>query len=889
MRYFAALLVVVASIASLSFAATKSDDLRRRVTEIQSRLPQFKQQLGQLRARGDDVSYPLVTYTVLENFTGYAMEDLDIAVPNGWGFLAVNGANVTYEPTRDAHGGHWAARLSSRQPQTPNVYGKLENVAGANLVVGTKYTLSVWAKCREAGITSLTLNGSWTERMPIGPTGDRWKQFTRTFTATETGFGARVLVEGITAGVIVDDLCLVEGATAEEGKNLIANGDFETSWSAQRVARELPDMEKMTVRLKQQLADAAAGKIQLAKVSRWSGGARPHIEGPSFVGADGRPIFFIGYGHFQQVRDDIEKFPAYGINIVQHGEFGPREVFPAEDKIDDAPINRLVDELDRAAKAGVAVDFLISPHYMPDWLFAKYPHLRKARADFFPYSIYASEGRALVKRFIDYVIPKIKDKPALLSVCLSNEPINAQEPDQFSRKAWCHWLALHHHGDISKLNDSWHTHYASFADVPQPSALNRSDPEWPSPIWADFCRWNDEYFSDFHKSMADMVHGVAPNLPVHAKATTWHMYRADLVANGDEPTRLDAATDINGNDSVNLWSFNERGGDLIERGTTDFAQGWRENALAYELQRSTHEAPVFNSENHLIFDRETRYVDPAHVRSALWMGAIHGQSATTLWVWQREKSNPGGDFAGDIMERASCAEAVGIVNLDLNRAAEEITVIQKSPARAMILVSPTAALWDGKKYENALVRTFTGLSFTGVKVGFVTERQLEQGFVPKSPVLFLPATQHVSRAAAEALLQKYKGTLIPVDERSMLTDEYDAPLPAHPVDKHCVYTQGASVVVEPFQRVLDDARIVPVVRVLDSNDRPQSGVQWQTAAMSDHSVVMNLYNASHDPQTVLFRRTGVTANAMKDFFTGQTVTAGQTITLAPMEVRLFRE
>ena len=67
------------------------------------------------------------------------------------------------------------------------------------------------------------------------------------------------------------------------------------------------------------------------------------------------------------------------------------------------------------------------------------------------------------------------------------------------------------------------------------------------------------------------------------------------------------------------------------------------------------DAPVFNSENHVIFDREMRYIPPEHVRAALWQEAIHGQSATTIWVWEREKSNPRGDFAG---AAAECSAAL---------------------------------------------------------------------------------------------------------------------------------------------------------------------------------------------------------------------------------------
>ena len=334
------------------------------------------------------------------------------------------------------------------------------------------------------------------------------------------------------------------------------------------------------------------------------------------------------------------------------------------------------------------------------------------------------KGRAIVKRFVDCILPKIKDKPALLSICLSNEPINVQEPDEFSIKAWHEWLAKRH-GDIATLNARWGSNYAKFDDVPQPNPIGISPEPRPGPAWSDFCRWNAVNISaEFHKIFADYVHAVAPEIPVHVKSTTWHLYRGEDAQNGDDATLLDNVTDINGNDSVNLWGFKQREGDLIERGTKEFAQGWRENALGYELQRSVHDAPVFNSENHLIFDREARYVDPAHIRAGLWMGAIHGQSATTLWVWERELANPRSDNSGSIMERASCSEAVGIVDLDLNRAAREITAIQKAPADVLILQNNSSAVWDRHRYDDCFIKLFTALSFTGLKIGFITERQL---------------------------------------------------------------------------------------------------------------------------------------------------------------------
>src|SRR5439155_24130587 len=132
----------------------------------------------------------------------------------------------------------------------------------------------------------------------------------------DLGFTPRILVETPNGSVVVDDVCLVEGSGAETGKNLITNGSFEDSWSAERVKRELPDLEKIAVRLDAQLRVAERGN-PLPKVPRWTGQARPAIQGASFIGptsSGDRPIFFLGYGHFSQARNDIEKFPAYGIN-----------------------------------------------------------------------------------------------------------------------------------------------------------------------------------------------------------------------------------------------------------------------------------------------------------------------------------------------------------------------------------------------------------------------------------------------------------------------------------------------------------------------------------------------------------------------------------------------
>ena len=50
-------------------------DVFRRLATLKARLPSLKSDLDIIKSRGQDVSYPRITYTVLENFIPYAEED----------------------------------------------------------------------------------------------------------------------------------------------------------------------------------------------------------------------------------------------------------------------------------------------------------------------------------------------------------------------------------------------------------------------------------------------------------------------------------------------------------------------------------------------------------------------------------------------------------------------------------------------------------------------------------------------------------------------------------------------------------------------------------------------------------------------------------------------
>ncbi len=657
-------------------------------------------------------------------------------------------------------------------------------------------------------------------------------------------------------------------------------GEDARRGEVRRSLEQVSDMEQMSRHLGAELKEALAGKRHYPAVPRWTGDKRPVIKSSSFLAPTRmpgeapkeRPVFFTGYGHFGRVVSDMEKWPDYGANIIQI-ELGPSRIFPEDGRTDEGPVRELLQVLDRAQKSGVAVCLLISPHYMPEWALNKWPQLRRHREGFLQYCLHAPEGRELLKQFIRLTLTPIKDHPALHSICLSNEPVNEEEPCDPARQQWKAWLEKRHES-IGVLNSLCGSNFTAFAEVPLPDPFGTHP---ATALWMDYIRFNQEFFAGWHQMLVDTVHEIAPGLPVHAKAMTWTLLKDGDVKYGADATLFARFSNINGNDSVNFYDF----------GDGEFAQLWLLNAMGHDLQRSVLDAPVFNTENHVIEDRNTRYIPASHIRSALWQAAVHGQSATTIWVWERT-FDPKSDFYGSIMHRPACAEAVGIVNYDLNRAAHEVTALQQAPAQVLVLQSSTAAVWDGGGYCGCLQELYTALSFTGLKPGFITERQLESGLVPQAPVIFVPAIVHLSKAASTSLRQ-FKGRLVLVGgDKVLAQDEYGRDNQLEwPTAERIPFEHGATSSRKLHEHILGKLpawNLHPALVLQENGQHPAWGVEWRSAKTRSGTVV-NLCNYRKTPATVVLLHNDHPV-ASRDVLSGKPTKA--TITLAPLETRLLK-
>ena len=277
-------------------------------------------------------------------------------------------------------------------------------------------------------------------------------------------------------------------------------------------------MEAMALALRSELDPASAAGHDFPPVPRWTASSGRRSRGSSFLATvrwpDGpeakRPVFFTGYGHFGRVVADIEKWPAYGANIIQI-ELGPSRRLPERGRDRRGARAELRgDPRPRRGSPGVAVCLLISPHYLPDWALDKWPHLRKHREGFLQYCLHAPEGQELLRQFMRRPSGPIKDHPALHSICLSNEPVNQEEPCDSARTEWQAWLRQRH-GDLARLNAPVRhaaTRRWTRSRCPTPSARAR-----PCPLWMDYIRFNQEFFAGWHAMLADAVHRGGPGAP----------------------------------------------------------------------------------------------------------------------------------------------------------------------------------------------------------------------------------------------------------------------------------------------------------------------------------------------------------------------------------------
>lgn len=564
---------------------------------------------------------------------------------------------------------------------------------------------------------------------------------------------------------------------------------------------------------------------------------------------ENRPVILTGYGHFQPVVDALPILRKIGINVIQI-ELGPGSVV-LENGVDTSRIEEvLIPALDRAHANGVYVCLLVSPHIFPQWAFEKWPEIHVDNG-FVKNTVEAPQVRAIYSRYLRTLIPMIEDHPALQSICLSNEPQSIGSPDDpFRLPLWREYLARKH-GSVEKVNALYGTNYGDFEEIPHP----RFDSSESPGVLYDAIRFNQERFAGWHEWMADIVHELAPGLPCHAKVQALPDTAKSLFW-GTHPFEFAMLSQINGNDCTFGPNHPE----------PPWESSWVVQNMYYDLQRSMKCVPVFNSENHVINDREEGYVNPNHIYTAIWQGALHGQGGSTTWAWHRTY-NRASDFEGLILHRAACTAAMSRCALDLMRLSREVAALANVIPRVAILYSHAAMIRD-KSHMETRKHVYEALNFCGVPIGFIPDEQFSMGSLKEYDCLIVPGAKAATGDAIEGIRRRLEkgGHVVAYGPGNLAVDEYGRDVDPLPFTATLEVTRHENL-RDALSLELVKAGVRPEMDLRTGGGEVPYGVEWRTAPFDGHRLA-NLIDLTRDPM-----RVELPEGTWSDLITGKTLSS----------------
>jgi len=445
--------------------------------------------------------------------------------------------------------------------------------------------------------------------------------------------------------------------------------------------------------------------------------------------------------------EDIPILSRYGFNCSGI-EMGPMGVLVGHHIYADASVDRVKKALERAEEHGTSLMLLLSPHYFPQWARKAYPEVNGCGNGFISYCLESPNARAVVEDFLRYLIPAIKDSPALNSYCLANE-YTYQGYCDYTQKRFRERMKTQY-GTIGALNDAWASQYRDFDEITVTDQIAK-DPDAAEAFRYDWFTFHYERSAEFLSWMKSVIRTIDKKTPVHVKTLPWAFGAGEYV-HGVDREAINEFSEINGCDSW-TWKTDAKG----------YSMAWVEPTMNYDLLRSLGpEKPTFNTEDHLLGDNSGQYVPYSHIYAGLWQQALHGGPNYTLWVWARNEADP--TLAKNLWTRPMCTEAAAHASLDFIKNADLVTALGRVRPQVRILYSFPSIILDDPVHVADSSRVYESLYFQDIPVGFATEKQIQKKALrgKQTKLLIVPSAKHVQEDTCRAILDYAKrgGTVV---------------------------------------------------------------------------------------------------------------------------------
>ena len=308
----------------------------------------------------------------------------------------------------------------------------------------------------------------------------------------------------------------------------------------------------------------------------------------------------------------------------------------------------------------------------------------------------------------------------------------------------------------------------------------------------DYRTFNDKLFAEFHEWMADLVHENLPGIPVHVKLmaggfSTMSDNNIKHLNYGYNIEEFMEFCDVNGLDG----GGNYEGGEFL---INEFIETSHLSVYSsYDRHTSLLNAPVYNTEDHMIRDGSENWVDEQaqHVGRHIWQGAVHGRGASAIWVWATSYTNE--TLRGSILYRPDCILEAGRSAMDLNRLSYEVSALQDTDRDIGILYSYMNQNYN-YIYNDSSFSVYSGLVYNGMLPLFVSERQLDR--MQDVKILFVPYVTNAYEETIDAI-NKYLdegGKVIILGDDSLKLDDKNQP---HDEDKiKNIYERSVCLAIE---------------------------------------------------------------------------------------------
>lgn len=581
-----------------------------------------------------------------------------------------------------------------------------------------------------------------------------------------------------------------------------------------------------------------------------------------------------------------------GNNLLKNGNFAVEntEMYT----VNTAAAEKVKSVFKQAEDNGINITLLTAMHYFPDYAYTYDPTIANGDVTkfltFMPFNPTHPEVIKVMERFLEELIPLVKDSKALHSITLSNEPQFTVNVNRDYYLGSYHAMLKEKYSTVAEMNKAYGgTSYADFAEVSMPSNTDRRSSERQKlAYFNDYRLFNESIITEYHKAIYDKINSLAPDILLHTKgmsamnAIGTSGNRIQLGVNNEELSKF---LDLNGCDD---WAYYGDQKDTLMGKT-----------MWYDYMTSVKNAPVVNSEDHILKDSSTLSRSGAELKmnmADVWQGAVHGRGASVLWLYDnsdRSKNNTG-YYNANLTRRADYLAGIGKTTLDLNRLSGEISAISNKAARVAILYSDSSLVLNPYAL-NASYVAYQQAMFNGEKVFFVNETNPQSLNQNDIDLLIVPCSNYM-KAETLAEIKKHiddggRVLLLNANNKSWLNEnggEHDAALLNSVTSRS--ETVSFSSASDMYTYDSGSAVVNKLKSELEKLSHPVSvsgtNTEWLSAEY-DGGYVINLCNyGTSSTEISLTAQSGYDIENAYDMISGEKV--GKSFSLSPNEPKLLK-